>query len=64
MKEHMALDNGPIVDVNLLLCPAPFVIKAECGRTIGGLNGYGTIGWYFFAPWHVYAISLSQTWIS
>lgn len=63
-REKMAFSNGPHVKVDLLVCPAPFVIMAKCSRMIGGLNGYGTIGWYVFTPWRVYGLWVEQTWVS
>ena len=62
--DTMAFSAGPRIDVSLLSCPAPFVIRAECGQAIGGLNGYGTIGWYLLTPWRVYGLSVQHTWVS
>ena len=60
----MAFEKGPVVDVDPLICPAPFLIKIECGRAIGGLNGSGNISWYLLTPWHVYELSYVETWVS
>lgn len=57
-------EHGPVARVELLVCPAPFIIKTDCGRSIGGLNGYGWIGWYLVTPWRIYQIADSPTWVS
>ncbi|MES2694763.1 MAG: hypothetical protein V4773_14925 [Verrucomicrobiota bacterium] len=57
-------EHGPVARVQLMVCPAPFVIQAECGRSIAGLNGHGWIGWYFVTPWRVYLFAKTPTWIS
>jgi hypothetical protein len=63
-NEPMAFAKGPQVDVELLSCPAPFLIEAKCGRIVGGLNGYGTVGRYLVTPWRVYILSEVHTWVS
>jgi hypothetical protein len=50
-------EHGPVAHVDLLACPAAFVIKVDCARHIGGLNGYMWLGWYFVTPWRIYQIS-------
>lgn len=60
----MAHRNGPSVSVTLLACPAPFIIKAECGRVIGPLNGYGTVAYYFLTPWQAYALVEKADWVA
>jgi hypothetical protein len=60
----MAFESGPQIEVELLSCPAPLVFKAKCGRIIGPLNGYGTVGRYFLTPWRAYLISEVHTWVS
>jgi hypothetical protein len=57
-------EHGPVSRVELLVCPAPFVIKADCGRSIGGLNGNGWVGWYFATPWRIYQVAATHTWVS
>lgn len=57
-------EHGPVARVELLLCPVPFIIKTDCGRSIGGLNGYGWIGWYLVTPWRIYQVSATYTWVS
>ena len=64
MRELPVYERGPVARVELLLCPAPFVIKTDCGRSIGGLNGHGWIGWYLFTPWRVYELPGTSTWES
>lgn len=60
----MAFDAGPVVEVKLLICPVPFFFRAETKRIIGGLNGAGAEGWFFYSPWRVYDIAVSGTWVS
>lgn len=60
----MAHPDGPGVTVTLLACPAPFIFKAECGRVIGPLNGYGTFGYYFLTPWRVYMLVEKADWVA
>ena len=57
-------ESGPVARVDLLACPAPLFIRVSCGRSIGGDNGYGWIGWYFVTPWRIYQISATYTWVS
>jgi hypothetical protein len=64
LRDDMASPNGPGVEVVLLSCPAPFLIRASTSRVIGGLNGGGTEGWYLFTPWRVYGIAVTGTWVS
>lgn len=64
VMQTMAFASGPVVRIKAFSCPAPFVVDAQCGRVIGGLNGYGTIGRYVLTPWRVYVIYESGTWIS
>ena len=59
-----AYAHGPVASAELLACPAPFVIKVDCGRGIDGSNGYGWIGWYIVTPWHLYEINERGTWES
>lgn len=64
MPDLPIYEHGPVATVELLVCPAPFVIKTDCGRSIGGLNGHGWVGWYLFTPWRVYQVTGNSTWVS
>ena len=58
-----AYEPGSQVSVRLEICPLPLIMKVKC-TPVGGLDGYGTAGWYFTAPWKVYGIGKQLKWIS
>ena len=64
IAEGAAFESGPSVDVRLISCPFPFWVRAECGRRIGGLNGYGSYDEYIVVGWRAFAVSSYQTWVS
>jgi len=63
-KNRMAFTGGPWLKIRVISCPAPFVCVAVVDRTIGGLNGRGTIGKYLVTPWRTYILSEDRTWVS
>ena len=63
-RDREAFPDGPVLEVRVYSCPAPFVVEAEIDRTIGGLNGRGSVGRYLITPWHAYTIFELRTWVS
>lgn len=63
-RNSLAYENGPHVEVHVLSCPTPFLLRMETGQFIGGLNGCGAIGWYLVTPWRVYLIDGCGTWVA
>lgn len=64
LAESGAFSSGPSVDVRLISCPVPFFARAECGRYIGGLNGYGSYDDYVVVFWAAFRIHSHRTWVS
>jgi hypothetical protein len=54
-------DSGPIVRVENVLSPLPFVFRADCTKAIHGLDGVQWVGWYFVTPWHAYEVASEVT---
>lgn len=63
-RDRIAFARGPTLKVRVISCPAPFICIAEVDRTIGGLNGHGSVGKYLLTPWHIYILYEHATWIS
>jgi hypothetical protein len=61
--ERYAWSRAPIVTVELLSCPAPFLIKANREQTIGTHNGIGLNGKYIVTPWRIYVIDEDIIWL-
>lgn len=57
-------EKGPVVEVELCKCPAPFFIKASCGSSVGSLYGGGWESWYLVTPWRLYQLTRQGTWVS
>lgn len=57
-------EKGPMVEVELCACPAPFFIKASCGKSVGSLYGGGWESWCLVTPWRIYQLTRKQTWVS
>ena len=71
MKEHfpgerdrIAFPDGPTLKIKVFSCRGPLLVYAEVDRTVGGLNGRGTIGRYLITPWRVYVLWERRTWVS
>jgi hypothetical protein len=63
-RDRIAFPDGPSLQVKACSCRGALVVYAEIDRTIGGLNGRGTIGRYLVTPWRVYILSERRTWVS
>lgn len=59
-----ARDSGPRVAVLWVSYPAPFVVRAEVERTIGGFNGKGSVSLYVVTPWRCWPFFERITWLS
>jgi hypothetical protein len=48
--------GGPIAEVDLLRCPAPFWFEARVRQSVGDFMQSGGDRWYFYTPWTVYIL--------
>jgi len=49
--------GGPLSEVELLRCPAPFWFEARVRQSIGDFMQSGGDRWYFYTPWNVYILA-------